>query len=204
LRARGLYAALMNQLGRRLGVHLFRVFHRRLGEAAPADAPQGFDLRVLSEAELIAHSADPELDLSEKTSREALRRGHVCVGAVAGEKLAGYVWFAYDSAPHVKGVWVDVPPQAIYRYKSFVRAVYRGRRIAPALYRFADAVVARPGREYVLDCIATHNFASIAASERSGGKTFGYLAYWQAGSRFVSYHSRSLKRRGFRFYLRRD
>ena len=59
------------------------------------------------------------------------------------------------------------------------------------------------GANNVLDCVDTHNFSSIAASEASGGKTLGYLAYWQVGSRFISFHSKSLKRCGFRFYLRR-
>lgn len=198
-----LYEAIMHRLGRRAGLHLFRVFSRKLDPSAMQTAAPGLELRVLSEAELLAWSADPELDLSERMIRDALRSGGVCVGAVANGKLAGYVWFAYDAAPHLKGVWVQIPGEAIYRYKSFVRPAYRGRRIAPSLYRFADGVVSRPGREYVLNCIAIHNFPSIAASKTSGGKTLGYLAYWQAGSRFISFHSKSLKRCGFRFYLRR-
>lgn len=198
-----LYAAIMHHVGRRAGLHLFRVFSRKLDPSAMQSASPGLDLRVLSEAELLAWSTDPELDLSERMIRNAFRSGGVCVGAVAGGELAGYVWFAYDSAPHVKGVWVQVPGEAIYRYKSFVRPAYRGRRIAPSLYRFADSVVYRPGREYVINCIATHNFSSIAASKTSGGQAFGYLAYWQTGNRFISFHSESLKRRGFRFYLRR-
>lgn len=192
----------MHRLGRHCGLHLFRVFRRRLDPFTTQTAAPGLELRMLSEAELLAWSADRELDLSERMIRDTLRRGGVCVGAVAGRELAGYVWFAYDAAPHLEGVWVQVPGEAIYRYKSFVRPAYRGRGIAPSLYRFADSVVSRPGREYVLNCIATHNFSSIAASKASGGKTFGYLAYWQAGSRFISVHSQSLKPSGFRFYLK--
>lgn len=197
-----LYEAIMHHLGRRARLHLFRVFSRKLDPSAMQTAAPGLELRMLSEAELLVWSADPELDLGERMIRDALRRGGVCVGAVAGGELAGYVWFAYHAAPHLKGVWVQVPAEAIYRYKSFVRPAYRGRRIAPSLYRFADGVVSRPGREYVIDCIDTHNFASIAATKTSGGKTLGYLAYWQAGSRFISAHSQSLKRSGFRFYLK--
>jgi len=134
--------------------------------------------------------------------RQAYGHGGVCIGARAGAQLAGYVWFAFDSAPHVRGVWVKVPPQAIYRYKAYVRPAHRGKGVAPAMYRFADRALRERGRNEVVNCIATHNFASIGASRRSGAGTLGYLGYWQADERFVSCHSPAVQRYGLRFYFK--
>ena len=61
--------------------------------------------------------------------RGALGRGGLCLGALDGSALVGYVWFAYEIAPHVDGIWVKVPPRAVYRFKSFVRRSHRGRGI---------------------------------------------------------------------------
>jgi ribosomal protein S18 acetylase RimI-like enzyme len=191
----------MHQLERRGGLNVFRVFHRKLDASAPWRFPEKYDFTVLSEAQVLAECSDSEMDLSAGSVREAFARGGVCIGARAAGELAGYVWFAFDTAPHLQGVWVQVPPRAIYRYKAFVRPSHRGKGIAPALYRFADRVFQGRGREEVVNCIATHNFASIAASRRSGAHTLGYLGYWQMGGRFLSFHSPQVRRFGLRFYL---
>jgi len=193
-------AALLNQAERRGGLHVFRVFHRRLGAAsAPPPAP-GLECRRLSGGELLALCADPALELREAMVRATLARGDACVGAFLEGRLAGYAWFAYDEAPHVNGVRVQVPARAIYRFKAFVRPACRGRGIAPFLYAAADAIVARPGRESVVNCIAAQNGASIAASLKSGGAPLGWLAYWQGRGRFFALHSRSVAALGLRFY----
>lgn len=189
----------MRELGRRAGLHVLRVYARPLG-AAPRGAAPGLELRALGAAELVAHARDPELDLREAMVREAAARGDVCLGALERGALVGYVWFAYARAPHVAGIWVQVPGAAVYRYKSFVRPAYRGRGIAPALYGAADALVGRPGRELVVDCVHVHNFASIAATLKSGSRPLGALAYWQAGRRFAAFHSSAVRRLGLRFY----
>jgi hypothetical protein len=47
----------------------------------------------------------------------------------------------------VDGIWVKVPPRAVYLFQSFVPPSHRGRGIAAALYRAAEALAARPGRD---------------------------------------------------------
>ena len=193
-------AACLNQAARRGGLHVFRVFHRRLRAGAAQPPTPGLECRRLWGEELVALCSDKTLDLREAMVRDAFARGDACVGAFLEGRLAGYVWFAYEQAPHVNGVRVQVPSQAIYRFKSFVRPACRGRGIAPALYGAADALVARPGRESVVNCIAVQNGASIAASLKSGGAPLGWLAYWQGRGRFFALHSRSVAALGLRFY----
>src|SRR5215470_12872838 len=191
----------MHQAARHGGLHVLRVFSRPLGQAAQGAPPPGLDLRPLGEEELVAWRRDPELDLHEAMIRELYRRGDRCLGALDGSALVGYVWFAYGVAPHVDGIRVEVPPHVVYRFKAFVRAPYRGRGIAPALYEAADPLISRPGLDAVVDCIAPQNQPSIAATVRSGSRPLGALAYWRAGHWFLSFHSPAVRRLGLRFHL---
>jgi len=186
----------MHLAARRGGLHVLGVYCRKLGAAAGVFT-EDLHVRALGETELLACCADPELELRESM----VRSGNTCIGAFSGDVLAGYAWFAYDDAPHVNGVRVRVPRQAIYRFKTFVRPAWRGRGIAPFLYGAADDMVARPGRDYVVNCIAVQNRPSIAASLRSGSELLGHLGYWQAGRRFFALHARGVQAFGLRFYL---
>ena len=190
----------MHQLARRGGVHLYRVFQRKLDGAAAWPFPEGYEPIALPRAEALSACANPELELSEPNVRAAYAAGGVCVGARHTGALVAYVWFALAAAPHVGGIWVKVPPKAVYRYKALVLRAHRGKGIAPALYRFADSLFVKTGRDLVVNCIATHNFASIAASLRSGAQALGYVGYWQKGERFVAFHSPAVRSLGLRFY----
>jgi ribosomal protein S18 acetylase RimI-like enzyme len=195
-----LHRVVMHQLARRAGVHLYRVFQRRLEGATPLPFPTGYEPAALSQSEALSACAELRLDLSEPSVRAAYAAGGVCVGARQAGALIGYVWFAFEAAPHVAGIWVKVPPGAIYRYKALVLPEHRGKGIAPALYRFADHLFDGMGREAVVNCIATHNFASTAASLRSGAESLGYIGYWQRGKAFFPYHSPAVRALGLRFY----
>ena len=191
----------MHQAARHGDLHVLRVFSRPLRQAARGAPPPGLELRPLSEEELLAWRRDPDLDLPEAFIREMYRRGDRCLGALDASALVGYVWFAYGVAPHVDGIQVKVPPHVVYRFKAFVRAPYRGRGIAPALYDAADPLIARPGLDTVVDCVALQNQPSIAATVRSGSRPLGALGYWRAGRCFLSFHSPAVRHLGLRFYL---
>lgn len=207
MRMRTLLAAVVHQAARRGGLHVFQVLYRKLGTGFAGPLARGLACRRLHEEELLSCCADPQLDLGEGMVREAILAGDDCVGAFSGGKLLGYVWFSYADAPHLNGVRVRVPAQAIYRFKAFVLPAYRGRGIASFLYGAADGIVARPGRQYVVNCVAVQNLASIAASRRSGDALLGHLCYWQAGRFFAAYHTPEVEALGLRFHLvatRRD
>lgn len=193
-------AIIMHQAARRGGVHVFGVYYRKLGAGAAAPTRE-VTCRRLRDEEVLSLCADAELDLHETMVRAALLKGHACVGAFCEGRLAGYVWFAYEDAPHLNGVRVSIPARAIYRFKAFVRPAFRGHGVARFLYGAADGIVARPGREHVVSCIAVQNRPSVAASIRSGDELLGYLGYWQAGKRFLVLHTRAVEAFGLRFYL---
>jgi ribosomal protein S18 acetylase RimI-like enzyme len=189
---------LIARITRRLGLQFWRVLTRPLGE--PAVPPPGMELRVLSPDDARQRWSDAELGLSAEKADEAFARGDVCVGAFDGAALVGYAWFAYRPAPHVDGLWMEFDPRSIYIYRAFVKPRYRGRGIAPALYRFADQRFLAEGRTYAVICVNAHNRASIAAAERSGARASGYSAYFSRGRRFIPVRSRGAARCGFRFY----
>ena len=184
---------------RRLGIHVWRVFIRPLGLSLQTQ-PAAIEVRFITPADGDGLWTEGVLDLTAAKASAAFARGDVCIGAFDGGCLVAYAWLASQPAPHVDGLWMAFDPRAIYIYRAFVRPEYRGRRIAPALYSFADTVFLSQGKKYAVICVSIYNRASIAAAQRSGALTAGYTAYWSAGSWFVAMHSAGAKRCGFRFY----
>ena len=183
-----------------LGVHGWRVFARRLGAEA-LRAPPGLNLRCAPADELRAQWSEAEVEFTEPKARDAFARGEVCVGAFDGPRLVAYAWYAVAPAPHSNGLWMDFDRRAVYVYRAFVVPRYRGRGIAPALYRFADRLFLERGREIAVLCIQASNKPSLAAARRSGAHAIGYCAYWHGAGRFFSLRTPGVRHVGFRFYL---
>jgi ribosomal protein S18 acetylase RimI-like enzyme len=184
---------------RRVGVRVYRVLARELSSGA-APAPPGIEMRLLLPSDANLFSASPGLGLTEDKVPAAFQRGEVCVGAFAGGELVAYGWFAYQAAPHVEGIWMDFDRRAIYIYRAFVHPAWRGRGIAPALYRFADELFVRNGRSVVLICVEGDNRASVRAAERSGARTAGHTGYVHLFGKLLTVRSPGAARVGFRFY----
>jgi GNAT superfamily N-acetyltransferase len=192
-------ARLSGALARRTGLRLFRLFSRKLGTDAPPLA--GLALRMVRKDDALAHCADPELDLRAAGVEQAFARGDLCVGAYEGSRLAGYCWLALSPLPHLDGVWVDFGPHAVWTYKSLVRPSYRGRGIAPALYRFADGACRQRGRSQSLLCVEAHNTPSIAAGLRAGYASSGWAGWLRRENSVRAWYSPAATQHGLRFYL---
>jgi len=192
----------MKRLQRHLGLSVFRVLTRSLADGASCDAhvPDGIRCRLLAEDELLSHCWDRELELSEKSARAAFARGDVCVGALEGERLVGYAWYAFGATPESGGVWVDFAPQLRYSYRHFVRPGDRGRRITAGLLPAGDALCRERERTGCLTLIHTHNRASIRASGRAGARTAGFAAYLRLFGRVLCWYSPGAKALGLRFF----
>lgn len=193
-------AKVLPPLHARCGLQLCRVVCRPLADAPGHEAPGDVVFRLASEAELLPHCADPELELSARHVREACGRGDLCVIAFRGEKLVGYQWLAFRSTPHVAGVWVEFDSRARYSYKKFVRPECRGQRIAAGLSTHADQFCRMLGRTSSVGFIRMDNAASWHASARVGSRTVGYAGYVIVANRFFTFRSPGARRCGFRFY----
>ena len=122
-------------------------------EDAPPPAPEGVAIRRLQRQEDLRHFAQPHIRLGEAKARAGFARGEICIGAFAGSSLVGYAWFACDPAPLRDGLWMMYDPGVVYIYRAFVHPAYRGRGIAPALYRHADPLFLSQGRRTALLCM---------------------------------------------------
>ncbi len=187
-------------LQRYVGLNLYRVLVRPLGRVTAGAPIGGIRVELLDEVGLVAHCADPELELSPASVHEALARGDVCVGALEGERLLGYAWFAFSATPESGGTWVDFAPSATYTYRHFVRPSHRGRRIVGGMLLAADAEAVRRGRSTCLTLVYTHNLASIRATERSGARTVGYAACWKLFGRLLCWYSSGAREAKLRFF----
>lgn len=180
---------------RRLGVHCYCALVHPLDDAPPAAGARGVSYALLGEEELVAHCRDADLGLRESGVRAAFRRGEVCAAALDAGRLAGYVWHAFASAPHVDGIRVDFAPRVRYAYKLYVRPRDRGRGIARELLARGARLCPRRGRTHGLSFVALDNVASLRVFAAAQWKVAGYAGYieWFGGWRpFASAGARRL------------
>lgn len=191
----------MRWLRSRLGIHVLRVLAMPLDTWPPLQAPRStLDYAVLAESQILAWCGDPELELDEERVRAACQRGDVCVAALEAGRLVGYMWFAFDAVPHIRGVWVKFGASARYSYKSFVRPSHRGRGIAPEMYRRANALCPRRGRSINLLVVDVDNTASLRASYAAGRVAVGYVGFFSLLGRTFTFRSPGARRCGFAFF----
>jgi GNAT superfamily N-acetyltransferase len=158
------------------------------------------DYAALTEDQVLAWCGDPELELDEGRVRAAYQRGDVCVAAMEAGRLIGYIWFAFDSVPHIQGVWVKFGTAARYSYKSFVRPSYRGRGIAPQMYRRANEICPRRGRTLNVLIVDVDNKPSLSASYAAGRVPVGYAGFFSIMGFVFTFRSAGARRCGFAFY----
>jgi GNAT superfamily N-acetyltransferase len=196
-----LHASLAGRLRRHAGLRVFRMFSRPLASEPLRALPEGVELRLLREREVLELCRDAQLDLRQESVAAAYARGDLCVGAFDAETVAGYCWFAFAPLPHLDGVWVRFAGSVAWVYKSLVRPSHRGRGIAPALYRVADDACLERGRSYSLICVESHNRPSDRAALRAGYAAAGYAGYLLRGSRLLTWSSAAAKGQGVSFFL---
>jgi len=201
--AAALHRFVMRRAGRIAGLHVYRVMVRELAEGdAPISVP-GIELRLMKPLELLPYCADPDLELDPAALRGAHARGEGCIAALQGTQLAGYLWFAFGPAPHTRGTWTEFPAGTAYLFRTYVMPAYRGRGIATALFRRADAAFLPGPCLRALACVELHNYASAAALRSAGFHSAGTLATLQPpvgqGARLLQWRSSGAARAGFRF-----
>lgn len=161
----------------------------------------GLALRLVEQRELLSLCQDEGLDLRVRAVQTAYARGDLCVASFEGDYIVGYCWLAFAPCPHLDGVWVQFGREVGWIYKSLVLPSHRGRGIAAALYRFADATYLERGRMHSVICVESHNRPSIRAALRAGYESGGYGGYLLRGKRLRAWSSAAARRRGISFFL---
>jgi len=196
-----MYARLAHVLSRRAGLRLFRFYSRPLRTDETLIFPRGVQLRAMPERDVLALCADAALDLAAENVSRAYANGDLCIAGLVEGRVAGYCWLAFSPLHHLDGVWVEFDGRTAWVYKTLVLPPHRGRGIAAALYRFADALCIDRRRDRSLICAESHNRRSMAAARRAGYTAAGHAGYWLRGRKLFTWRSADAKRTGVRFYV---
>jgi ribosomal protein S18 acetylase RimI-like enzyme len=184
-----------------LGLHVLRVFMVRLDDAPALRQEQsGLRYAALTESELLGWCRDGELELDEAKVRGALRRGDICIGALHGNRLVGYVWFAFGNTPHVEGSWVRVERSTRYLYKAFIRPGCRRRGLASQMYAMASALCPRRGRVLGMLAVEADNTAGLRTPRRAGWRGIGYAGFLRCLGRVLPFRSYGALLHGFALF----
>lgn len=190
----------LERVQRYLGIYLLHVVSRDIDSHAAVDLPEGFLVRLLSEEEACAIARDPSLSLAEDFTRRFYALGAQCVAAFEGSRVVGYSWIGVQDSPYLEDVMVRVPHGSIYRFKSFVRPEYRGRRISAKLYVVGASLARAQDHHFSFALIASHNISSFAASRAAGRRRIGWIVMFHKGGMFLAIHSAGVRNRGIRLY----
>lgn len=196
-------AAIAERILRRasgLGIRFFRFFDREIHPGSPPRHAT-LELSYATELQLVDLCGRAELDLRTASVAAAFERGDVCVVAYEGGRLAGYCWLAFAPLPHLDGVWVRFAADAVWTYKSLVLPAFRGRGIAPLLYRFADQRCLERQRRCSVICVESHNASSISAALKAGYAHAGSAGYLRRGGLFFDWYSTPIRRDGASFFV---
>ena len=200
--AKTIYRILDKGVARPLGIHIYRVRVRdvRTGGDSPPDIP-GISFRELDSEELLGAASDPELRLALGFVDAAIQRGDRGFGAFDGPNLIAYAWRSTTTAPDRYGVWVRVSSPYSYSYKAFTVPRYRGRGIAPGLIIVGDARMLEHGFTHRVSFVSLTNYSSLALSEPIHSRWAGLAGYIRKPGRPFIFHSRSVKKTGFEFFV---
>lgn len=195
--ARTLYKRVM--LGLRPWLVLCEVHSRPLSYDPPPSPPEGFEVRVATEAELLAAVDNPELGLSEAFVRSAFERGDMCVATFQGDRIVAQLWRSFTCAPHNDGLWVRFRKPHRYGYKAYTAPEFRGRHLQDPMSSYLDRYSIDRGYTHTIGFVETHNYPSLASDKRRGHRCLGYVGYVKLFGRVFPFSSRGARAVGFGF-----
>jgi hypothetical protein len=158
---------------------------------------KGFDARFVGDGQLATFARDGAHDLSIDFLRKAHGRGDRCYALFDGEALAAYSWYS-DLPTQIDDHFVlHFDPAYTYAYKGYTVPAYRGKRLLAvgmcrALRAFTEA-----GKQGLISCVASNNFASLHSVGRMGCRSFGEVSMLRVGSRSFTYATKGCRDYGF-------
>lgn len=168
-----------------LGATVYRrllVLERRLDTPAP-DVGASHTLRViLLDDEQRYHELRPDQPRGELAQRRA--SGALCFAAVENERVLGATWARSGGGPCAYlDLDVQVAPDEIYLFDTFVLPSQRGRRVAPAIAAAQIDYFRTHGARRIISTVLPENAASLRARARSGYVVCGWTGWIRLGSR---------------------
>ena len=152
-------------------LHIVRVF-RLTNRERPV--PKGFDVRLLSAADVRRLSADPVHELAPFLAGRVDAGLAECYGLFenASGDLASFVWLGRSDFPAewIYGPPLEIPADTAYLHNAVTVGDFRGRGLYPAL---AAAVMRLADVRHLLFTVEYGNRPSLRAAGRMGAEDLG-------------------------------
>jgi RimJ/RimL family protein N-acetyltransferase len=166
----------------------------------------GWSFRFLTADELLAFAQSPENQLDAAFVHERTQRGDRCFGALDGDRLAAYGWYAlHEIQPeHCFGFGMRYSASTAYMYKGFTKPEYRSRRLHGATMGLALHHLGLDGITALVSTVDWTNQASLKSCWRLGYEPLGCVVSvrkgGQGGRRLLRVPRRAIAR-NVRFFI---
>lgn len=153
------------------------------GDVRAPSVESSFQRKFLTSDEVRRYADDPRNGLSPGFADRVDGGFDMCFGAIHGDRLANYGWYAFTAVEpeHAAGVSLGLPTNVAYIYKAFTHPDFRGRRLNGACVAEAAAILGTQGIDHVLAMIYWSNEASLRSFERVGFRKLGLLVVGPGG-----------------------
>ncbi len=169
-------------------------------EAVPNELENGVSIRMATRDDLIRAAHEMPKQLGFRFLEDALARGDICLAAFHDETMVAFIWRSFTRVPHADGLWVEVEWPYRYGYKAYTKPDFRGQGLSGWLSRLGDEVCLDKGFRYGVGFVETHNYPSIKADLRVGGRMVGYAGYLKLFGKAYPFRTRGVVPHTFRFY----
>jgi GNAT superfamily N-acetyltransferase len=144
---------------------------------ASVNAPQGFDVRLLSASQLLELSEQGVLHYPAEDIARIEKGIAICIGAFDRGELAGVCWYARTAYAHTPGYIAHVADDYLCGYGLRVMPNYQGRGVHGVLLSKALEWMRENNKKGILLAINFDNPASIKSALKLGFKKIGYSFY---------------------------
>ncbi len=159
---------------------------------------RGFQCRFADAAELQQLARDEANQLSPDFLRLALSRGDRCYALFDGARLAAYGWYTQRPAPLDEHFTLHFGAGWTYMFKGYTLPAWRGKRLHAVGMCRALRAIADEGRQGLISCVASNNFASLQSVTRMGYRIFGAAALLRVAGRSMTWATPGCRKFGFR------
>lgn len=177
-------------------LHTMTLELKDVAEKYLVDAPDGMQIKFLSEAEVREFAKNPAYDLDQAFIDESLANGDQCLAIVDGDKLASYGWYG-KGATKVTGEFnLNFTSDWVYMFRGYTNPAYRGKRLHAIGMAHAVKTFTEQGYKGLTSIVASTNAASLKSCERLGYTLTGRIYLAARLNHFFAIHNAGAKASG--------
>lgn len=158
----------------------------------------GYQARFADAEELPRLACDDAHQMPSEFLRVALARGDRCYALFDGPLLAAYGWYTDRPAPLDEHFTLHFDAGWTYMYKGYTLPAWRGKRLHAVGMCRALRALTDEGKQGLISCVASNNFASLHSVTRMGYRIFGQACLMRVGGFSATWASAGCRAYGFR------